>query len=88
MSDDGTRMAADHDLVFADWDANTERLISIMSAHLPVALGTLLDATCRTGMACDAAARMGWTVIGADPSPAIKGGCRRAGTGAVRRGRR
>jgi SAM-dependent methyltransferase len=57
--------------VFADWDANTERLISIMSAHLLVALGTLLDATCRTGMACDAAARMGWTVIGADPSPAM-----------------
>lgn len=37
MSDDGTRMPAHHDLVFADWDANTERLISIMSAHLPVA---------------------------------------------------
>jgi hypothetical protein len=47
MSDDGPRMAADYDLVFADWDANTDRLISIMSAHLPVARGTLLDATCR-----------------------------------------
>lgn len=71
MSEDGPRMAADYDLVFADWDANTERLISIMSAHLPVARGTLLDATCRTGMACDAAARMGWTVIGADAAPAM-----------------
>ena len=71
MSEDGPRMAADYDLVFADWDANTERLISIMSAHLPVARGTLLDATCRTGMACDAAVRMGWNVIGADPAPAM-----------------
>jgi SAM-dependent methyltransferase len=71
MSEDGPRMAADYDLVFADWDANTERLISIMSAHLPVARGTLLDATCRTGMACDAAVRMGWSVIGADAAPAM-----------------
>jgi SAM-dependent methyltransferase len=71
MSEDGPRMAADYDLVFADWDANTERLISIMSAHLPVARGTLLDATCRTGMACDAAVRMGWSGIGADAAPAM-----------------
>jgi SAM-dependent methyltransferase len=65
------RAAADHDLVFANWDAMTERVMSIMSAHLPVADGTLLDATCATGMACDAARRMGWDVIGVDASPAM-----------------
>jgi 2-polyprenyl-3-methyl-5-hydroxy-6-metoxy-1,4-benzoquinol methylase len=64
--DEGARAAADHNLVFADWDAHTERVISIMSAHLPVARGTLLDATCGTGMACDAAVRMGWSVVGTD----------------------
>ncbi len=71
MSDDDTRAAADHDLVFADWQGMTERVMAIMSAHLPVAGATLLDATCATGMACDAAARMGWDVIGVDASPAM-----------------
>jgi SAM-dependent methyltransferase len=70
MSEEGARMAADQDLIFADWDANTDRVMSLMSSHLPVARGTLLDATCGTGMACDAAVRMGWRVIGADSSPA------------------
>lgn len=65
------RMPADHDLVFADWNAVTERVMSMMSAHLPTAHGTLLDATCGTGMACDAAVRMGWNVIGADVSGAM-----------------
>lgn len=65
---DTARAAADHDLVFADWHGMTERVMSIMSAHLPVARGTLVDATCATGMACDAAARMGWEVIGVDAS--------------------
>jgi SAM-dependent methyltransferase len=69
--DEGTIAAADYDLVFADWDAVTERIVAIMNAHLPVARGTLLDATCRTGMGCDAATRLGWEVIGADPSPAM-----------------
>jgi SAM-dependent methyltransferase len=68
---ESARAAADHDLVFADWDANIERVVSIMSAHLPVARGTLLDATCGTGMACDAASRMGWQVVGADGSAAM-----------------
>jgi SAM-dependent methyltransferase len=70
-TDAGARMAADQDLVFADWDAVTARVGSMMSAHLPMARGTLLDATCGTGMACDAAVRLGWHVIGADASPAM-----------------
>jgi cyclopropane fatty-acyl-phospholipid synthase-like methyltransferase len=65
------RVAADHDLVFADWHGMTERIMSIMSAHLPVPSGTLVDATCATGMACDAAMRMGWEVIGVDSSLAM-----------------
>jgi len=64
-------MAADQDLVFADWNAVTGRVMSMMNAHLPVPSGTLLDATCGTGMACDAAVRLGWDVIGADASPAL-----------------
>jgi ubiquinone/menaquinone biosynthesis C-methylase UbiE len=64
-------MAADHDLVFADRDAVTARVGAMMSAHLPRARGTLLDAACGTGMACDAAVRLGWEVIGADASPAM-----------------
>jgi SAM-dependent methyltransferase len=71
MSDEDARAAADHDLVFASWERMTERVMSIISAHLPVAGATLLDATCATGMACDAAARMGWEVIGVDASPAM-----------------
>jgi SAM-dependent methyltransferase len=70
-ADESERSAADHDLVFADWDANTARVTSIMNAHLPVAHGTLLDTTCGTGMACDAAVRLGWSVTGADGSAAM-----------------
>ncbi len=69
--DEDAQFAADHDLVWADWDVMTDRVMSIMSAHLPIAKGRLLDATCRTGMGCDAARRMGWEVVGADPSPAM-----------------
>lgn len=68
---DPARAASDYDLVFADWNGMTERVMSIMSAHLPVAAGTLVDATCATGMACDAARRMGWNVIGVDASAAM-----------------
>jgi SAM-dependent methyltransferase len=68
---DPVRAASDHDLVFADWDGMTERVLSIMSAHLPAASGTLVDATCATGMACDAGRRLGWEVIGVDASPAM-----------------
>jgi cyclopropane fatty-acyl-phospholipid synthase-like methyltransferase len=68
---ESTRAAADHDLVFADWHGMTERVMSIMNAHLPAPQGTLLDATCATGMACDAAMRMGWDVIGVDGSLAM-----------------
>jgi SAM-dependent methyltransferase len=71
MSAEGDRAAADYDLVFADWHGMTERVMSIMSAHLPVPGGTLVDATCATGMACDAARRMGWDVIGVDASQAM-----------------
>jgi SAM-dependent methyltransferase len=69
--DEDARAAADHDLVFADWNAMTERIVAIMRAHLPPPQGTLLDASCATGMACDAARRMGWAVIGLDASPAM-----------------
>ena len=44
---EGPRMAADRDLVFADWDAVTERVMSMMNAHLPIPNGMLLDATRR-----------------------------------------
>jgi SAM-dependent methyltransferase len=64
-------MASEHDLVFRDWNAVTERVMSMMDAHLPIAHGTLLDATCGTGMASDAAVRLGWDVIGADVSAAM-----------------
>jgi SAM-dependent methyltransferase len=70
-TDESPYMASDHDLVFRDWNAVTERVMSMMDAHLPIAHGTLLDATCGTGMASDAAVRLGWDVIGADVSAAM-----------------
>jgi hypothetical protein len=42
-------LASGHDLVFSDWNAVTERVMAMMTAHLPIAHGTLLDATCGTG---------------------------------------
>ena len=70
-TDESPHMASDHDLVFSDWNAVTERVMSMMNAHLPIARGRLLDATCGTGMASDAAVRLGWDVIGADVSAAM-----------------
>src|SRR6476620_1450624 len=32
-------VAADYDLVYADWDAQVERLVSVMNGHLPVVPG-------------------------------------------------
>ena len=43
-----------------------------MNGHLPVVPGGhLLDASCGSGLAIDAARRLGWSVTGADASPAM-----------------
>jgi ubiquinone/menaquinone biosynthesis C-methylase UbiE len=66
------QIAADYDLIYADWDAQVDRLVQIMNGHLPVVPGgTLLDCTCGTGLSLDAAHRIGWAVTGADSSPAM-----------------
>ena len=65
-------VAADYDLIYANWDAQVERLVQIMNGHLPVVpQGRLLDATCGSGLSIDAARRTGWIVTGCDASPAM-----------------
>ena len=65
-------VAADYDLIYANWDAQVERLVQIMSGHLPVVpQGRVLDATCGSGLSIDAARRGGWIVTGCDASPAM-----------------
>jgi ubiquinone/menaquinone biosynthesis C-methylase UbiE len=65
-------VAADYDLIYGSWDAQVERVVQIMNGHLPVvARGRLLDASCASGLAVDAAMRIGWTVSGCDASPAM-----------------
>jgi SAM-dependent methyltransferase len=65
-------VAADYDLIYADWDAQVGRLVQIMNGHLPVVpRGRLLDATCGTGISVDAARRTGWVATGCDASPAM-----------------
>ena len=65
-------VAADYDLIYADWDAHVDRLVQLMNGHLPVVPGgALLDASCSSGLSLDAAHRIGWRVTGADPSPAM-----------------
>ena len=65
-------VAADYDLIYADWDAHVDRLVQIMNGHLPVVPGgTLLDSSCGSGLSLDAAHQLGWTVTGADASPAM-----------------
>jgi len=65
-------VAADYDLIYANWDEQVERLAAIMNGHLPVLPGgRLLDASCGSGLAVDAARRLGWTVSGCDASPAL-----------------
>jgi SAM-dependent methyltransferase len=65
-------VAADYDLIYADWDTQVERLVGIMSGHLPVIPGgRLLDASCGSGLSVDAARRAGWIVTGCDTSPAM-----------------
>jgi SAM-dependent methyltransferase len=65
-------VAADYDLIYADWDTQAERLVGIMSGHLPVIPGgRLLDASCGSGLSVDAARRAGWIVTGCDTSPAL-----------------
>ena len=75
MSDanlDDPQIAADYDLIYADWDTQVDRLVQIMNGHLPVVPdGTLLDCTCGSGLSLDAAHRIGWAVTGADSSPAM-----------------
>lgn len=70
-ADPDRRLAADYDLVYADWDRAVATVQAFMTGHLPVQTGTLLDAHCATGLAADAAARLGWRVTAADPSPAM-----------------
>jgi hypothetical protein len=44
-------VAADDDLIYADWDGQAEKLVQIMNGHLPVVPGgTLLDASCGSGL--------------------------------------
>jgi cyclopropane fatty-acyl-phospholipid synthase-like methyltransferase len=65
-------VAADFDLIYADWDAHVDRLVQVMNGHLPVVPdGTLLDCSCGSGLSLDAAHRLGWIVTGADSSPAM-----------------
>jgi SAM-dependent methyltransferase len=65
-------VAADYDLIYANWDAQVERLMGIMNGHLPVVPGgRMLDASCGSGLAIDAAQRLGWTVTACDSSPAM-----------------
>ncbi|HEY0388549.1 MAG TPA: class I SAM-dependent methyltransferase [Gaiellales bacterium] len=65
-------VAADYDLIYANWDAQVERLVQIMNGHLPVVPnGRLLDASCGSGLSIDAARRTGWTVTACDASPAM-----------------
>lgn len=65
------QLAADYDLVYADWDRAVATVQTFMTGHLPVEPGTLLDAHCATRLAADAAARLGWTVTAADSSAAM-----------------
>jgi SAM-dependent methyltransferase len=66
------QIAADYDLIYADWDTQVDRLVQIMNGHLPVVPdGRLLDCTCGSGLSLDAAHRIGWAVTGADSSPAM-----------------
>jgi hypothetical protein len=60
------QLAAGHDLVYADWDRAVATVQAFMTGHLPVQTGTLLDAHGATGLAADAATRLGWTVTAAD----------------------
>ncbi len=65
-------VAADYDLIYANWDTHVDRLVQVMNDHLPVVPGgTLLDGTCNSGLSLDAAHRLGWIVTGADSSPAM-----------------
>jgi SAM-dependent methyltransferase len=65
-------VAADFDLIYGNWDTQVERVVQIMSGHLPVVpRGRLLDATCASGLSVDAARQAGWVVTGCDASPAM-----------------
>lgn len=75
-------VAADYDLIYADWDGWVDRVEQLMAGHLPVLpRAALLDATCGSGMACQAASRLGFTVTGVDTSPAMVELARRRLTG-------
>jgi len=67
-----TRAAEDYDLIYPDWDEAVERIRRLIAGHLPEPSGrTLLDCTCGTGMAAQAAHDLGWHVTGAERSPAM-----------------
>jgi SAM-dependent methyltransferase len=66
------QVAADYDLIYADWDGWADRVERLIEANLPVSPGApLLDAACGTGIVCQAATQAGFLVTGADPSPAM-----------------
>jgi SAM-dependent methyltransferase len=68
---DQRQVAADYDLIYADWDKAVATVQGFMTGHLPIDTGTLLDAHCGTGLASDAATRLGWVVTAAEASPAM-----------------
>jgi cyclopropane fatty-acyl-phospholipid synthase-like methyltransferase len=65
-------VAADYELAFADRDGQVERLKTMLAGHLPVMPGGwLLDVSCGSGLSCEAAALLGFTVTGVDESQAM-----------------
>ena len=59
-------VAADYDLIYADWDGWADRVEGLIEANLLVSRGApLLDATCGTGIACQPATQAGFLVTGA-----------------------
>lgn len=65
-------VAADYELAFADRDGQVERLKTMLAGHLPVIpQGWLLDVACGSGLTCEAASLLGYTVTGVDDSAAM-----------------
>ena len=65
-------VAADYELAYTDRDGQVERLKTVLAGHLPVVEdGWLLDVACGSGLSCEAASMLGYTVTGVDESPAM-----------------